>query len=248
MRRFFQGAAALSVLLVALPLRAQAPAPARISVDQVWNSLPDFVCKEKIVSARTEKGKNKEQKAIESVFMAQRKTETRADGQPIYSLLESREITAIDGKAAPKDARMPTSPLFFDGLAANILFIADGRRYAMGNAGSAEGRLSVRIGFTNRNAKEFLQLQFPAAVGSVQIDTSSSKILHVESRLASMRGGTGIPVAADFQSIQIDGKSYWLPWVVKADATLGKDENAHYTAEYSDCKKFEVSVQIRPVQ
>ena len=213
---------------------------------EVWTSLPDFVCKEKIVSSTVEKGKTKDQRIIESIFMAQRKTQTRPDGSNLYSIVESRELTAIDGKTATKNAKMPSAPLLFDGLAVNILFISDVPRYQGGQAPNLDGRLTIRVGFTTRKSQEFLQLEFPAAVSGVQIDTQSSKTLHVDSRLGSMHGGGGVPVSADFQSIEIDGKAYWLPRLVKAEATLAKDQTGAYVAEYSDCKKFEVTVQIRP--
>ena len=56
-----------------------------------------------------------------------------------------------------------------------------------------------------------------------------------------------MPVQADFQSIEIDGNPYWLPRLVKAEATTAKNESLTYIAEYTDCKKFEVRVEIRPV-
>jgi hypothetical protein len=216
-------------------------------MNQVWNSLPDFVCQERIVSSTIEKGKTKERRVVESVFMAQRKTQTRDGGSNLYSIVESRELTTIDGKAAAKNAKMPAAPLLFDGLAANILFIADVPRYQAGRAVNLDGRLTVRIGFTTRNSQEFFQLDFPAAVTGVQIDTQSSKTLHVESRLASLHAGSAFPVSADFQSIEIDRQAYWLPHVVKAEALLPKNQTATYLAEYSDCRKFEVTIQIRPV-
>jgi len=215
-------------------------------MSQVWNSLPDFVCRETIVSSTVEKGKAKGQRTVESVFMTQRKTQMRPDGINVYSMVESRELVSIDGKAASKDARMPSAPLFFDGLAANILFIADGPRRLGGSAANLEGRLAMRIGFTTKDSKEFLQLEFPAAVTAVQMDTQSSKTLHVESKLGTQYAGRGVPVSADFQIVEIDGNAYWLPRVVKAEATLAKEESLRYSAEYTDCKKFEVKVQIRP--
>jgi hypothetical protein len=242
----------LVTLPLALPLHAQqtspgvAPASERVSVNQVWNSLPDFVCKERIVSSTVEKGKTRQQRVLESVFMAQRKSQTRADGVPVYSIVESRELTAIDGKRA-KDKKIPSAPLLFDGLAANILFVADVPRYQISRIEGLEGRLTIRIGFTTANSREFLQLEFPAAVSGVQIDTQSTKTLHVESRFGTLHGGRGVPVSADFQSIELDGKAYWLPRLVKAEAVISKDTTATYTAEYTDCKKFEVSIQIRAV-
>ena len=194
-----------------------------------------------------EKGKIKEQRVVESVFMAQRKTQARPDGTPVYSLIESRELTTIDRKPAAKNATMPAAPLLFEGLAANILFVADVPRYYGGPGENLEGRLAVRIGFATRDSREFIQLEFPAAVSNVQVDAQSTKALHVESKFGLRYGGNGIPVSADFQSIDIDGKPYWMPRLLKAEAITAKGATLTYAAEYADCKKFEVSVQIRTV-
>ena len=253
LRRWAHVSAALVALLSALSLDAQQSVPAgtaereRVSMNQVWNSLPDFVCNERIVSSTLEKGMTKEKRIMESVFMAQRKTQTRDDGSSLYSIVESRELTAIDGKAARKNAKIPSAPLLFDGLAANILFIADVPSYRGGSGAYLEGRLTIRIAFITRNSRDFFQMEFPAAVSDVQIDTQSSKTLHVESRFGILHGGRGAPVSADLQSIEIDGQAYWVPRLVKAEAAIEKNQTATYIAEYNDCRKFEVTVQIRPV-
>jgi hypothetical protein len=241
--------AALLIALAALPLHAQQPGDSsRVSINGVWTSLPDFVCKERIVSRTLNKGnKAKEQRVIESIFTAQRKEQVRPDGTKVYSVVESREPITIDGKRAAGTAQIPASPLFFDGLAANILFIADVPRYQASSAGILDGRLSMRIGFTTKNSREFLQMEFPAAVSNVQIASQSSKTLHVENRLGSLHGGSGIPVSADFQSLDIDGNQYWVPRFVKADSLTAKNETLSYTAEYTDCKKFNVKVEIHPL-
>ena len=121
------------------------------------------------------------------------KRKSAPDGSSLYSIVESRELTAVDGKASAKNAKMPTAPLLFDGLAVNVLFISDVPRYQTGQAPNLDGRLTIRIGFTTRKSQEFLQLEFPAAVSGVQIDTQSSKTLHVDSRLGSMHGGRRNP-------------------------------------------------------
>src|SRR5262245_24181289 len=161
--------AALLIALAALPLHAQQPGDSsRVSVNGVWTSLPDFVCKERIVSRilNNKGNKAKEQRVIESVFTVQRKEQVRPDGTKVYSVVESREPLTIDGKRTAGTAQIPASPLFFDGLAANILFIADGPRYQASPAGNLDGRLSMRIGFTTKNSREFLQMEFPAAVSN----------------------------------------------------------------------------------
>ena len=61
----WQSKALIAILLTWSPFHAQqppaggAPERERVSMNQVWNSLPDFVCKEKIVSSAVEKGKTK---------------------------------------------------------------------------------------------------------------------------------------------------------------------------------------------
>jgi hypothetical protein len=244
--------AAVSIALLS-PAQAQqsevAPSldGALVSMNEVWNSFPDFVCKERIVSRISANGKLKEERVIESDFIAQRKTETRGDDTNRYSIVESRTVTAINGKAAKKGAKPPSAPLLFDGLAANILFISDLPTYKTGHAMDLDSRLSVRIAFSIQDVQQFLQLEFPAAVAGLQLDTGSSKTLHVVGRLRSLHAGGGIPVSADFQSIQIDQNAYWLPRLVKAEALTDRNEAATYVAEYTDCRKFEVTVKIRPV-
>ena len=244
---------AVSFALLPAPLLARqsvstSPADrAPVSMNQIWNSMPDFVCKEKIVSSVVENGKTKEQRVIESAFMVQRKTRTQADGIPVHSNVESREVTAIGGKTVAKNAKQPSLPLSFDGLAANILFMSDVPGYRPGAAGNLDGRLSVRVTFTTRGSQEFVELAFPAVVMGAQIDAKANGALHVENRLASLKIAGGVPVSADFQSIAIDGKAYWLPRIIRAGTTIGKNQNAVYVAEYSECKKFEVTTEIRPV-
>ena len=237
-----------------VPLQAQQSAGVtgdrRVSMNQIWDSLPDFVCSEKIVSATVSGGKIRGQRTLESVFMTQRKTQARADGLNVYSIVESRELVKIDGKAAPQNAKMPSAPLLFEGLASNILFISDVPRYYTGRAANLEGRLAIRIGFITKNSRDFLQMEFPASVTAVQIGTPSSKTLNVESRIGAPHGGghggSNVPVSAQFQSIEIDGNPYWLPRFVEARIALEK-EIVTYSAEYTDCKKFDVTVEIRPV-
>src|SRR4030095_138554 len=65
-----------AVLLAASLLPAQASPPSaspRVSMNQIWSSLPDFVCNEKLVSSLVENGKTKQQRVIESVYMIHRK-------------------------------------------------------------------------------------------------------------------------------------------------------------------------------
>lgn len=254
MRFPYHGMVALVLLLASFRARAQqspvidAPGEtARVEVSQVWNSLPDFVCNERIASRLVVKGKTREQRVVDSVFMTQRKTESADEGSTIYSIIESRELISIDGKPVRKDAKLPAAPLFFDGLAANILFISGTRPYSGAPLANLFGFLRVRIGYTTGSSTNFLQLTFPASTSGLQIDTQSRTALHVDSRLATGDSRGGVQVSADFQRVEIDGNAYWIPRLVTAETRREKEETLTYSAEYKDCKKFAVSVQIRPV-
>jgi hypothetical protein len=47
----------------------------------------------------------------------------------------------------------------------------------------------------------------------------------------------------DYGAVVIDGKAYWL-----LNKLSKKNDAIEWAAEYSDCRRFEVTTQIRPVQ
>jgi hypothetical protein len=68
--------------------------------------LPDFVCDERITSTASESGTLGTMKIVESVFTAvQKPIPLQGNDQPAFT--ETREITAIDGKALRKGTAMP---------------------------------------------------------------------------------------------------------------------------------------------
>ena len=57
-------------------------------------------------------------------------------------------------------------------------------------------------------------------------------------------------VVTDYAKSNIGGESYWLPQSIKVEGKRTKDGNkdayvARYVAEYSGCRKFDVSVTIQ---
>src|SRR5262245_22366675 len=112
------------LFLFVLPLHAQSELSlrdvlpkVRSNVQESWRSLPDFVCTEKITSEAFENGSRSKRIVIESLFTA-----TRKQDQDGYSMVESREVIAVDGKAVRKGTAVPSAPLLPDGSTANLLF------------------------------------------------------------------------------------------------------------------------------
>jgi hypothetical protein len=96
----------LSVLVLqsstAIPSNDVVTAVSR-NVQEFRDLLPDFVCTERITSAASEAGKVRSQKTVDSIFSIQK-------------WREHREVTAIDGKPAKKNGKLPRLPANITGV------------------------------------------------------------------------------------------------------------------------------------
>jgi hypothetical protein len=77
--------------------------------------------------------------------------------------------------------------------------------------------------------------------GKGWVDPSSMQVLRIE--VSEHIGASRDDTALDYGAVNIDGKVYWL--LTKLSKKGGPQELA---VEYSECRKFEVKSQIRPVQ
>jgi hypothetical protein len=252
--------AALLVLSISAPLTAQ-PAPSleavlsqvRHNVEQSWSSLPDFVCTETVRSQAFENGKATKKTVIQSVFTAM-----RVDRANTFSMQESREVTAIDEKPVRKGASLPDAPLFPDGSTANLLFAAfilDAHEYKLAGTDSVRGRPALRIEFASRDNQKSLIIAFDQKpflardTGKAWIDPDSMQVVRLELRLLNMPGVEAFSTSTDYEALVLDDRQFWLPKTVFAESIGGKGRKssyaANFTAEYTDCRKFEVTVKIR---
>ena len=81
--------------------------------------------------------------------------------------------------------------------------------------------------------------------GKAWIDSNTMQVLRLEieedNPLVAVNGPT--KVAADYGSVNISGKPFWLLTRFVQIAVHGEQ-----TGEYSGCRKFEVTSEIRPVR
>ena len=242
------------------PSIAEVIGKVRENIRQARNTLPDFVCTELYTSKGFENGKLKREKTIESLFTGLRET----TNQGTISMKESREITAIDGKAVRKGTSMPDVPLKSDGMAAYLLTLSldsgDAFDYASAGMEQVGTSRTLRIQFAsnpnqnsviiNANKKGIAE----KASGTAWVDLESMQVLRLDRQFLNLdEAATGIKtlsVSANYAKATLGGKEFWIPQLVRGEATLNSAKKtevrtANYLAEYSRCRKFDVSIDLK---
>jgi hypothetical protein len=213
------------------------------NVQALQAALPDFVCKEKQVTKSSWNGGGTQTR--ESLVITR---QTRGGSM----LVASRQVLSVKGREtlfgnqirnqladlirtfAP-ESRGSNNYKFdrrqtFRGTSS---FVVEFETRKGASAGHREGRLMG--GDTGHTMK-----------GKAWIDTNTMQVLRLE---LTEKGPTspslvGLRTVADYGSVTIDGKPYWLlTKILKTD-----DRSNESVAEYSDCQKFEVTSEIRPVR
>jgi hypothetical protein len=236
-------ALAVSLNAQTLPSADEVVAKVKANAFQSYTSLPDFVCTERITSTSAEKGRFIEHRAIESLFSSTRVN----SGSGYFSIQESREIRAIDGKLAEKNAKMPKVPYLVTGMAVSgaiMVFGTDAARSYKALGLEKTGDISaLRIAFDTKPGQTAITGKIGrASSGAVLVDMESMQPVHIEFRSKDPDGF----FSEDFKLVTLDQKAYWLPRTVQAEMK-NKDTTLTFVAEYIDCRKFEVSVQIKPI-
>jgi len=252
----------ISSLCHSVDAQSQTPAPQEVvatvrrNIIQLRDTLPDFICNEKITSSVFENGKMSKQKVIESLF-----TWMRKGAQPTAKMMvESREVLAIDGKPVRKGTRMPDAPFLPKEPTVNTLFVVLGSDvgvapffydYKVTGRENVGDLTALRIEFEQmKPLVESLRI-----AGTAWIDLEFMQAVRTEvrplgfARSSVMDDFDAYSVLTDYAKVEIDGKPFWLPKSVKVEGTRRKNGNsnghvARYLAEYANCHRFDVSVEI----
>jgi hypothetical protein len=229
-------------------------AQVRNNIVQFRNTLPDFVCNETITSRVIENEKVSEQRIVESLF-----TWTRKDTQSIPK--ESREVLAIDGKPVRKGTKMPKVPFLPNQPTVNTLFIV-----LASAPGAPPSFYDYKvIGRENVGDISSLRIEFEQmkpTIGSLRmagtawVDLEFMQAIRTELHLLGFAKSSvmdefdSYSILTDYSRVDINTKPYWLPRSVKVEGTRAKGgvRNgyiARYLAEYSNCHKFDTSVELK---
>ena len=261
-------AASVTLLLLSAPVRAQQD----LSVDEILTrvngtmralsaTLPEFVCTETFTATLWDKGKLKEEHRVESTLTFVR------DPKVSGGVRELRETTAIDGKPAGPRTKLPNiPPRMLDGFVTNALFARfdaipprSTHRLAgfeevtdPAGLGQASSRRAVRVEFASSSPPPRSgSLRIVSTVaGSMVIDPETMRLMQIEFHSAD----GNLVVSGEFHNVRIGEETYWLPRFVRhealgpllLDAVIKSKRTSRYSAEFSGCRKFQVSVRLLP--
>jgi len=222
------------------------------NVQEVENSLPDHTCKEKVVKSsalRLAPGMPQSQTTV--ALLTGRRTTAGNDSY----FLASRQIQSVSGPGngmmdlwtslgddiarvfAPQN--LSSNNYSFDrrqnlrGIPAFVIKFETKR----GMSSQSRGGTLLRRGNPNFTMK-----------GKAWIDSTSMQVLRLEfvEKLPAQLGSSvlfDMKTVADYGSVDIAGKTFWLLTKMIKD-----DRGSQWIAEYSDCRKFEVTSEIRPAR
>jgi hypothetical protein len=214
------------------------------NVKESEDSLPDFLCTEKVTSTAFKSGKQKGQKIVESIFS-------------VRNARENREILSIDGVPARKGAKMPRLPVNITGsfnyminttLAPRAL---DWYEFALGQD---TDRLLLR--FETKKDQKAMTWNINGAqllahdTGQLWIDTSSMQVTRLERNLLNLAGSVSAwKITIDQVPFTIGERKFWLPKTFLTEITeRDPRQTGTFLAEYSNCRKFTSEVTIRSLK
>jgi hypothetical protein len=217
---------------------------------QFEQSLPDFVCDEKVDSLKIEHGALTREGTAESHFTGRQKKSGR------MSFTESREFVTINGKSA-KPGETLYGVFLFSGGFSSLLDETFSAKYAPLHdfkiAGHARlnGRAALAIEFATKPGQKELasfwveDVLIQRDTGTAWIDEETLQVLRIERRFMNLpKGWAGVVATVDYGPVSIDGKPFWMPLRVKCNQTAIGGAMKRYTAEYRNYRKFEVASGI----
>jgi outer membrane lipoprotein-sorting protein len=248
----------LAIVLMLSPGAQQNPSLESImdrvsrNVQEFQNSLPDYTCTEKLVknsALRLAPGMPQSQTMVSIV------TGTRVSRGGETYFLASRQTQSVSGRGngmvdlwstlgddvsrvfAPHNLRSNNYSFarrqYLRGIPA---FVIDFETKP-GQSSESRGGTLLQGGNPRLTMK-----------GRAWIDSNSMQVLRLEfvEKLPVQRGSAllfDMKTSADYGSVDIGGRPFWLLTKIVKD-----DRGSEWIAEYSDCRKFEVTSEIRPVK
>lgn len=240
---------------LAAPAVSDVIARVQRNVEVLLTTVPDFYCDERVTSQLFVKGKLKRE--VKPVFIV-RATHTGAGGT-LGDLRETRELVSVDGKPA-KVSDHPYIPLTFGGGFSEglKLFIPEGARcfdFSLSGTERIGNRVLLVLNGTTKDGQSE-DCPVPGSTAKAWIDSQTMQVLRVEPpkdrlKMSTLNPG-GAPKeefllawSAEYRMIRIDGKPFWMPSVVRAEAvSTEKPLTRRWLAEYGNYHKFEVNSRI----
>jgi len=253
---------AFSQFLLSLPTSAQSLdallGDVSRNVKEFQETLPDFVCNERITSTESADGRVIKERVVESVFTGVQRS--NVENRFRFAFTESREVLAIDGKAAPKGTAFPKLPYRFAVGFSSLLittFAPENLRYhnySIADTYKSATGTAVLVQFATKDDQQALRTMiqgtrlFAKDVGAVWIDLASSKVLRLQRQALNLPPGFSRSMTtADYGPVTIGEQQFWMPIKIKAEVTERNSRaTVTYIAEYSDCRKFTAEIKLLP--
>ncbi len=218
------------------------------NVKQFQDTVPDFICDERITSTSFESGKMKKQKTVDTTF--------RITGG-VRGGHEHRDVRAIDDKPA-RNAEMPVMPVNFIGTFSSLVIITFSPDFIkLHNYRSGEKpdeAATAVIEFATEKDQQAMIWTFNGHqllamdTGKAWIDTTAMQVYRIERRFYNLpRDISRLKVTADYGPKMIGDAEFWLPKIFRVDVTDNDPKKTGlFVAQYTGCKKFEAQIRIVP--
>jgi hypothetical protein len=225
------------------------------NVQNFRDSIPDIICSETITSTKFENGMATERKVVESIFTARQGRNSKE------RFVESREVTSVDGKPVSKGKAVPKLPLSFRGGFSSVLIMSFAvenlkyHNYKIASTQNAGDMPTLLIEFETKvnqtglrqswDGKLFMQRD----VGKALVDAEFMQVIRLERQYLNIpRDLASSSTTIDYARTDIGGTAFWMPKIVRVEATQKNELSGVYEAEYTNCRRFGVSVQINPLE
>ena len=214
------------------------------NIQELQNTLPDITCKEKFTLRSTSPG-------ISGFSQEAVMTTARMPGRGNVYFRVSRQVTSVKGTPSAIINRIQN--LLADVTLAFGPSSRSSTNYKFARGQDIRGVPAYVIEFETRGGASssnrggtLTGLGDPRETvkGKGWVDSSSMQVLRLEFSQHFPGTSSKEDSVLDYDAVNIDGKTYWL----LTKLSKKNDFGIELGAAYSECRKFEVTSQIRPVQ